>query len=192
MSQSSSRLQVRGATVDAAKRYAMRHRGSAEYTAFVDSLEPSERELLEGRVNRSGWYSVPVYSAMITKASEHLAPQTPETFLSEGGAFVLDDGVNSLYRAFFAIARPSFVLRGSALLWSRFFKGSRLTVASSGRRFAKVHIVGADFCSKPLCISIVGGMVRSLEHGGAHTVQVDHHRCRSEGGAHCEVHTSWR
>ena len=184
-------LQVRGSTVAAARLYSDPHKGTPEYAGFLAELTPAEREFYESKIKRSHWYEVSLYNGMLSKAAQHLGAGREEEYLSNGGRFVVDDGVNSLYKAFFKIASPGFVLRGSALMWRMFFKGSKLKITTSGKGYANAHITGPNRCYLPLCISIRGGMKRSLEHGGARQVQVTHHKCRSSGGERCEFHFTW-
>ncbi len=183
---------VRGSTVDPALRYALQRRGSPEWDAFLAVLDDDQRRILEQPISRKDWYDLHLYSDFIERAANTLGADDPEAFLSRAGGFVFDDGVNSLYRAFFRIATPGFVIRGSAMLWRLFFRGTKLVVASSGRRNVHVVLRGGAFCSRPLCASIRGGMIRALEHGGARDVRVDAHRCRSQGGSECDFRFSWR
>jgi hypothetical protein len=182
---------VRGTTVDAARRYVERHRSSPAWPRFLEELPEEPRRLLEEPVRRSHWYHLQTYAGALEVAVRCLAPEEPERFLSDLGRFVLDDGVNTLYRAFFAIASPSFVIRGSALLWGLFFKGSRLRVLHHERHRVTVAITGSSFCSVPLCISIGGGMLSSLEHAGARAAHLQQHRCISQGHPQCEFHFAW-
>ena len=184
---------ISGNTVNSARKFAQRRRGAPGYDEFLDSLTEQERSMYEAPIRRGDWFDVPTYAAVLAKAAAHLAPDQQDDFLIEGGRFVVDDGVNTLYRAFFAIARPSFVLRGSAMLWRTFFRGSRLVVDSSTRRSVSARVEGGAFCSRGLCMTILGGMMSSLTHGGARGLAVDHHSCRTETGAtDCEFSFSWR
>jgi len=185
-------LFVRGTTVDAAKRFAERHQGSPAWDPFIDSLEPLHRTLVDEPVVRRNWYDLELYSNLLDRAARALQPDAQEQFLSDLGRFVMDDGVNTLYRAFFLIASPSFVIKGSALLWGMFFKGSKLKVTDRGRKFVNASIVGAPRCWLPLCISIGGGMLSALEHAGARDARVASHRCRSRGGERCDFELVWR
>jgi hypothetical protein len=184
-------LQVRGSTVAAARLYSRPFKDTPEHEQFLAELTQSEREFYEGEIKRSRWYPVALYNGMLSKAASCFASDAEEEFLSDGGRFVVDDGVNGLYKAFFRVASPGFVLRGSALLWRMFFKGNKLKIKSSGKGYASAHLVGSNECYLPLCISIRGGMKRSLEHGGAKDVQITHHKCRSSGGDRCEFNFTW-
>lgn len=183
---------VRGSTVEPARRYAMQLQGRPEWDAFVDALAPEQRALLEQPISRKDWYDLRAYAEFIDVAARTLGAGDPERFLTGAGRFVFDDGVNTLYRAFFRIASPSLVIRGSARLWGLFFRGPKLVVTSHSRRSAAAALRDADLCSRPLCVSIRGGMLRALEHGGARDVTVEHHRCRSEGGTECQFRYAWR
>ena len=184
-------LFVRGTTVDAAKRFAERHQGSPAWDPFIDSLEPLHRTLVDEPVVRRNWYDLELYSNLLDRAARALQPDAQEQFLSDLGRFVMDDGVNTLYRAFFLIASPSFVIKGSALLWGMFFKGSRLRVLRRGRKWVEPAIQGAARCWEPLCISISGGMSSALEHAGARNLRLTHHHCQSRGGSSCEFRFEW-
>lgn len=191
MGGSTSALYVRGTTVDPARRFAERQRWTPAWERFVASIAPHQRELLEHPIKRSRWYDLRLYASVIDAAARHLSPDDQDGFLTDLGRFVLQDGVNSLYRAYFAIASPGFVLRGSALLWRLFFKGSRLKVI--GRRGRTVHVAvqGAAFCSHALCVSISGGMLAALENAGGRGARLVQHRCRSDGGSQCDYHFAW-
>ncbi len=184
-------LQVRGSTVAAARLYSAPFRDKPEQELFLAALTPVERDFYDSEIKRSRWYAVALYNGMLSKAAHCFAPDAEEQFLSDGGRFVVDDGVNGLYKAFFKIASPGFVLRGSALLWRLFFKGCKLKITKSGKGHASAILVGHSQCYLPLCISIRGGMMRSLEHGGARNVKVRDHKCRSSGGDRCEFHFTW-
>lgn len=193
MSEASKALFVRGSTVDAARRFTERHKGSPAWDAFVEELTPVQRRLVDEEIRRWSWYDLATYSSVIEVAAKHLRPDDQEGFLHGLGAFVLDDGVNTLYRAFFAIASPSFVIRSSAMLWGMFFKGSKLKVVSRSRKHVNVVIVDAAFCTRALCVSIGGGMFSTLRHAGARDPRLEHHVCRSEGKTdRCEFNFSWR
>lgn len=185
-------LFVRGTTVDAAKRFTERHRDAPGWDAFDAGLEPVHRELVDNPVVRRRWYDLEQYSGVLELAARHLSPDDEDGFLSDLGRFVMDDGVNTLYRAFFLIASPSFVIKGSAMLWGLFFKGSKLKVMGRGRDWVNVSIVNAPRCWRPLCISISGGMLSALEHAGARDARMVHHHCRSQGGERCDFEFRWR
>jgi hypothetical protein len=185
------RLFVRGTTVDAARRFMERHKGTPRWDSFIDRLEPAHRALIDQPVVRRRWYDLELYSSAVELAARELSPEDQTRFCSDLGRFVMDDGVNSLYRAFFAITTPSFVIKGSALLWGMFFKGSRLRVLRRGRKWVEPAIQGAARCWEPLCISISGGMSSALEHAGARNLRLTHHHCQSRGGSSCEFRFEW-
>lgn len=189
----SGQLFVRGTTVEPAVRYVKRSKGAPGWDGFEATLTGEPRALLDSPVRKLHWYDLADYDHVIETAARHLGADQPERYLADLGRFVLDDGVGTLYRAFFAIASPTFVIRGSAMLWGLFFKGSRLVVEARDKRSVHVAIRDAVFCSRALCVSIRGGMESSLEHAGARGLIVDEHRCRSEGGgSRCDFRFSWR
>lgn len=185
------KLYVRGTTVDAARRFAERHRGTRGWARFLDDLNPVHRELMERPISRWRWYDLGAYAGVLDVAARHLSPDDPNGFLTDVGRFVMDDGVNTLYRAFFAIASPAFVIRGSAMLWRLFFKGSKLSVTDKGRKMVQASIQGAARCWVPLCVSVSGGMLSALEHAGARNLEMVHHHCKSSGGPRCDFRFVW-
>lgn len=182
---------VRGTTVDAARRFVERRKGGPAWEAFRASISDEQRRMLDEPVRRLHWYDLESYGSVLQHAAQHLAPEAPDAYLTDVGRFVLDDGVGTLYRAFFAIASPSFVIRGSAMLWGLFFKGNKLKVLRHDRKRVEAVIVDSTYCARPLCLSIGGGMLSALAHAGARQPRLDHHRCRSEGGQRCEFHMVW-
>jgi hypothetical protein len=186
------KLYVRGNTVEAARRFTEKYKGTPAFDAFVNSLNETQSELIKNPAEKFKWYDLALYASIIDIASKHLNPEDPRKFLLDLGRFVMDEGVTTLYRAFFLIASPSFVLRGSALLWRMFFKGSKLKIVSHSKKWVKVAITGAAFCDVSLCTSISGGILAALEHAGAKGVQLEHHSCCSLEGTQCDFYFSWR
>ncbi len=192
MGTQSDQLYVRGTTVDPARRYTERHKGSPGWDAFVAALTPEQRWLIDEPIKRRAWYDLATYASVIEVAAQHLAPDDQDEFLSGLGGFVMDDGVTTLYKAFFLIASPAFVIRGSALLWGLFFKGSKLRVVGNSRKHVDAAITGAAFCTHALCVSIGGGMLSALTHAGARRARKERHVCRSEGKTdRCEFRLVW-
>ena len=99
-------LQVRGSTVAAARLYSSPFKDTPAQETFLAELTPVEREFYDSDIKRSRWYEVSLYNGMLAKAARCFAADDEEEFLSNGGRFVVDDGVNGLYRAFFRIASP--------------------------------------------------------------------------------------
>ena len=100
---------VRGSTVDPARRFADRFRGTEHWSKFLSLLDSGARALFEQPVKRSAWYDLEAYASLLDAACECFAPDESDLLMQDLGKYVVDDGVNTLYRAFFAIASPSFV-----------------------------------------------------------------------------------
>lgn len=185
-------LFVRGTTVDAARRFIERQKGTPAWDRFLADLGPVQLALVEQPVVRRRWYDLELYADVLEIAGRNLAPDDPHRFLTELGQFVMDDGVTTLYRAFFAIVSPSFVIRGSALFWRMFFKGNRLKVTGSSKKWVTVSVLDGARCWLPLCKSVSGGMLSALQHAGARDARLVHHHCQSSGGDRCDFKYVWR
>lgn len=184
-------LFIRGTTVDAARRFLLREKGTPEWDAFSAALTPEQRALIDQKVDTSAWYPAALYVAVLERAAETVAGDDAPGYLNRLGRFVLDDGVNSLYRAFFRIASPGLVIRGSALLWGMFFKGNKLKILDSTRRSVSAAVVDTPTLSHRLCESIVGGMEASLEHAGAKNVKFELRNCGEGQCNRCDFHFTW-
>ena len=188
---------IRGTTIDAARRFLLQSQGTPAYDELVEQLTPEQRALIDRPIKPSDWFPADLYIGVLDKAAETVAGDDPAGYLARLGRFVLDDGVTSLYRAFFRIATPGFVIRGSALLWGMFFKGNKLKILESKRRSVSAAILDSPVNSHNLCQSIVGGMQASLEHAGAKNVRYEMRNCGagkpSDGKscAHCDFHFTW-
>ena len=184
-------LLVKGASIDAARRFLIQHRSHPGWQDFLDELTDAQRRMVDGRIRARGWYVVSDYINVVDAAGRHLSPDDPAALQTNLGRFVMDDGVTSLYRAFFALASPGFTIRLSGLFWFQFYKGSKLKIAGTGKKWAHGVVVDAAYCSVSLCHTIKGAMVSALEHAGAKNVRVEHHHCKSEGGDRCEYKFAW-
>jgi len=185
-------LYLRGTAVDATRRFIFKRRDHPDWDRFWEQLTPDQRHAMEGNVRPKQWYLVPDHAAVLALAAQHLAPDEQETFLTDIGRFVMDDGVTTIYRMFFRVISPSFVIRLSSLFWFQFYKGSKLKILHRERKRVQAVVVDASFCSVPLCHTIKGGMLAALENAGARRVVVDHHACKSTSNKPaCEYYFSW-
>lgn len=187
----SDQLFLRGTSVDAARRFLLQRQAHPNWDRFLAERGPEPRRLMEQEIRPKGWYVVADYIDVLDVATRHLADGHGDELMTDLGGGVMDDGVTTLYKAFFAIVRPSFVIRVSSLFWRPFYKGSRLKVLGAGRRWVHGVVVDAPYCWLPLCHTIKGAMIAALRHAGAQSVHIDQHVCRSTGADRCDFRFSW-
>jgi hypothetical protein len=140
---------IRGNTVEAARRFMKRWEGTDDYDALVDRLEGEQRDLINKHIDTKGWFPVERYVDVLEKAKDTLGKADPERFLKDVGRFVLDDGANSLYRAFFASRAPR-----SSFADQRCFGGCSSRAISS-RFFARANASSALASSTALIAPIL-------------------------------------
>ncbi|MEB2312415.1 MAG: hypothetical protein OZ921_08520 [Sorangiineae bacterium] len=107
------------------------------------------------------------------------------------GAEIAKGDIPTLYRAFFRLGTPSFVMKKLPVVYRQYFRRGGLVVETSA---GSVEITLADLTMPVyLCAyGITGWFDAMLELVGARAAQVEHRACVHRGDAACVWRGAWR
>jgi len=113
--------------------------------------------------------------------------------LREIGEYSCESALTTVYKIFFKVGSPDFIMRKSSQVFSTYFRGvGNMGLVEQSKGFARVHIDGfqgghADFCRR-----LDGYFAKVLELSGGREVQVVHSMCAYSGGSVCEWIARWQ
>lgn len=156
----------------------------------VSTIPPAHRAILEKPIQQSGWYDATIlYTLMhiIAKASN----ENEEDLFFRMGKQSCDDGLNTIYKIFFKVGSPTFILKHVAQVWGNYYSEGRMVLLSGTSTTAHMRLEGVQFPDESLCHRIRGWMVRASELSGGKNVRVFHETCVHRGGTSCEWKGAW-
>ncbi len=182
--------QVKGTALQSSLRYVRERFGEAAVHGVLGKLPPGHVEILRGTILASSWYPLAALLAFMTEAERQLAPQEPDLLFQMGKASC-DHGVTGVYKVFFKVGSPEFVVSRAARVFSSYYDSGELRVVESRDGYAAVEIGGLEPVAPQLCARFYGWMHRTLELAGARNLRSSHSACVHRGDALCRFEGTW-
>ena len=181
--------QVKGVVVVATLRFLEERFGGETLRSVLAELEPADRAALEAPLV-SAWYPLPAVLRLMKVAHRRLGAQVPGMFREMGRASA-DYGFNTVYRVFFKLGSPQFIISRGSRVFSTYFRRGRLEVTEAGPGFSNAEMRDFDDGGPEYCERILGWITRTLELSGAKQGQVAHSRCVHRGDPGCRFEGTW-
>lgn len=183
---------ARGTNFVLAREYVVAQHGDAVWERVLARLAPGHRAVWESASVVIRTYDFAAFKA----AAAALAAETGEgeATLARMYAYIADRSLNGLYKAFFRLANPAFVIGNFPRLWGRFFTTGTVDVPAAGRERAELRFVLPEIFLSWLGPACLGYSTKAVEMAGGRDVTVrELRRGRRQDGA-WEVHfeVRWR
>lgn len=161
------------------------------WEAFLSELDPSTRELATSRILKSAWYPFEHF-VDLNVVADRVMGQGDLALARTLGAHAAEANLPTLYRLFFKLGSPDYILRNAAALWTvHHDTGHAVLVKREGDAAEyQVHEHGSPHPT--LCRSVEGFVTRSLELTGVREVSVKEIACVTEGAPYCAFEGRWR
>lgn len=180
---------VKGTAVQSSLRYVKERFGQAAVARILERLAPSDREPLE-QVLASSWYPMDAFLHFMQEAQRQLGAQEPDVVRNMGRASC-DYGMTTVYKVFFKLGSPEFVISRAAGVFSSYYDEGGIRIVESGRGRAAVELTGFEGGAPQFCERLHGWMQRILELAGAKNVRTVHSLCVHRRDAACRFEGSW-
>jgi hypothetical protein len=181
--------QVKGTAVSASLRYVRERFGEEALARVLDALPGEDRKRLSA-VLASSWYPMEAFLLFMREAQRQLGAEQPDLVRSMGRASC-DYGVTGVYKIFFKVGSPEFIIGRSARVFSSYYDSGELRVVDSRDGRAVVEVAGLEGGSPEFCERIYGWMQRTLELAGAKGLRSAHSLCVHRGDAVCRFEGDW-
>lgn len=183
---------VKGSAVKASALFVQERLGMEGYQRISGRLPPGARETFQGAILQSSWYPFAHLRAFMEEARKEIPTPPGRSIAWEMGRFSADHGLNSLYRVFFKVADPGFIIRKGSQVLATYYDSGKMEPVVEEKGHALLRLTGFDEPHPLFCDRLLGWMERTLELCGAASIQMGHPRCLSRGDASCDYEGRWR
>jgi uncharacterized protein (TIGR02265 family) len=181
--------QVKGVAVQSSLRYLRERFGEQALGGVLEALGEQERKQLSA-VLASSWYPMETFLRFMREAKRQLGPQEPGILRSMGRASC-EYGVTGVYKIFFKVGSPEFIISRAARVFASYYDTGELRVPESRDGRAVAELAGLEGGSPEFCERILGWMERTLELAGAKRLRSAHSLCVHRGDAVCRFEGDW-
>ena len=180
---------VKGSAITARVRYVREHYGEAGVRAVRDALAPEHRAVLEGRVLPHEWVPFSLLTELCVEI-DRLYGKGDLGLCREMGRYAARVNLPTLYRIFYALGSPEFILRRAAKVWAVHYSSGQIETSFSDDGGTKTaRLVIRDFAAPHVahCQSVLGWAEESVTLSGGKSARGIMLSCRASGAATCEM-----
>lgn len=182
---------VKGAAITARLRFVREHHGDAGLARVLAAVSDATRAVLDARVLPQAWAPFDAF-VDLSVAADQLFGRGDLGLCYEMGRHAAEVNLPTLYRLFYRLGSPQFILRKAAQLWSVHYDSGKLAAFEEGEGGARLEIVDFARPHRAHCLSVLGWAARSVELSGGALQKADEERCRTRGDETCELVVRWR
>jgi hypothetical protein len=168
----------------------LRERHRARWDEYVNVLEPETQALAKGPCLEGSWYDFACFVDLNLKA-ERLFGDGRLSIVREMVRNAAVVNLPALYKLFYKIGSPDYVLAKSASLWGQHHDSGRAEGRLSAPTTAEYKLFEFGAPHVTLCRSLEGFLIGALETMGMRNVAVNERRCRLRGDDCCAYEGIW-
>ncbi len=182
---------VKASAVLSRLEYIRKHHGSEGLARLFDKLPTEDRSLLVGHLDAQRWVPFDLFIRINVEA-DRIWGKGDYTLCEVMGRFGAEANLSTLYRLFYRLGSPLFILSKAARLWELHYDSGRMIAIHEGASVARLKIIGFETPHRAHCKSVLGWAARSVEMTGVTLLSSREDRCRLQGDAACEIVLSWK
>jgi hypothetical protein len=183
-------MKVKGSALRSTLKFASDHYPEKTVRAVMESLPAEHRSELGKSILAGDWYDAGLLHTYMHALARASGDPEDDLFYRIGRQSC-DDGLNSLYRMFFKVGSPHFILKRVPQIWGNYYDAGRMTLVEGTPLTALIRLEGTHFPDEALCHRIRGWMVRAIELSGGKQITIVHTACVHHGQAVCEWKGNW-
>jgi hypothetical protein len=182
---------VKGTAVRASVIYLNDTLGGEGYAKILERLGPEDRETFSNPILQSSWYELSQLIRLMTEAQKDLQLPPGRSVGWEMGRFSADHGLNTIYKVFFKVADPAFIIRKASQVMGSYYDSGRMEAVTQEPHSAHLRLTGFNEPHRLFCDRIMGWMERTMELTGAKSVRMEHPKCMARGDSCCDYLGRW-
>ena len=183
-------MRVKGAALRSSITYLREHFPAEIQQKVMESLQEDQRTILSRPILVSDWYDAELLYSFMHAVAE-VSVQDERVIFHAMGRQSCDDGLNTVYKLFFKIGSPAFIIKRAAQVWGNYYDEGKMEVLDSSSKFAHLRLLEQHLPNVAMCMRVTGWMERAVEFSGGRNVQLDHNTCAHRGDQFCEWRASW-
>ena len=183
-------MKVKGSALRSTLNFIREHHPPEQVEKMLQHLKPEHKKLLERPILVSDWHEA-VILVDLMKAVPTVTGEDGRSLWHRIGRQSADDGLNTVYKVFFRLGSPSYILKRGLQLWNNYYSDGVMVVENITDQGADVRLTKNAFPDECMCIRITGWMERSIELSGGKGVRIAHKTCVHRGDAECTWRGDW-
>ena len=185
-----AKAQVKGSAVAATYNWVVKNHGETGWNKILSLLGRKERKPVTGRILVGRWYPFETFVALL-RAIDDTYGKGDNKLLVTLGKFSCEDGLSTVYRFFYKIGSPNFIISRAAKVWSSYYDPGDMKVKKNEKGHAIVELRNWPIPRKEHCVRVKGWIIRAIEMSGGKEVQVKEVKCQCEGDRICRYDMKW-
>ncbi len=184
-------MKVKGTSFKSALSFVKQKFGEDKLALVLAGLETSDRALLSKTILVSDWYPFRLYGNFLTALDKTLGKGDGK-LSRECGRFDAEFDLNTVYKAFYKMTSPQFIIGNAPLVWKAYFNAGRVEIDKHGTQGINFRIRDTDEYAPMVCREMEGWLERTVELSGGRQVVAKEIHCRAQGAAYCEYSIKWQ
>jgi len=185
---------VRGNVLDIRLKYIEIKADAEQRNKILDSLSPEFKAEIKKGIKAQEWYAFEYY-IQFNRVIDRVLGKGDLQLIVDLGAFSAELALQGIYRFFYKLGSPEFLMKNTAYIWKNYFINGEITLESIEPYKARVVVENTEIPSHEHCLAIVGWIKRALEICGGKEVAFKNIVCR-ETDIHnnniCEFLFTWQ
>ncbi len=146
--------------------------GLKVWEQVIEAMPPEDRSVWEGPLLITGAYRFAAFKAMLAALTEVVGVR-PEEETAQMYSYIADRSLNSVYKFFFRLAQPSFVIARYPILWQRFFKSGSVEVSGGGAGRARLDFTLTEIFLDWIRSPCLGYSTRAVSLSGGSDLRME-------------------
>ena len=164
--------------------------GAAGMNKLLAACTPELREAIESGVKMARWYPFEQFIEL-NEVIDRTFGRGDLSLVRQLGRHGADANLTTIYRLFYKVGTPHWILGRAVRLWSAHYDSGYLEVQTRGSASTVLRIRGFDTPHPIHCLSVMGWCERSIELSGPKRVEAVETLCRTRGDDVCQLEASW-
>lgn len=184
-------MEVKGIAVKSIPEFVKR-KFPNEFEEWLASLSNKSKKIMEGDILVSSW--LPLYEAMVEPTEKicELFYGGDKKGAWEAGRFSSDIGLRGVYKIFVRVGTPHFIIGRASIIFSAYYRPSKLEVVEKKPKSALLHIVEFPEPNELVEQRIGGWMERAVEISGVEVISVRITKSLAKGDPYTEFAGEWK
>jgi hypothetical protein len=182
--------QVKGSALASRVLWTQLEHGEQGLQRLLAQCSPELRGSLELGVNKAKWYPFEQF-VELNLTLDRLFGSGDLGLIKELGRYGADANLKTIYRLFYKVGTPMWILGRAVRLWSAHYDSGYAEVATRGPKAAILRIRGFDTPHQAHCLSVLGWCERSIELSGGKRAVTSEPQCRTRGDELCQMEIVW-
>ncbi len=165
MTTTTKEVLAKGINFTCAKKYIETNYGIETWDRIITRLSPETAAVWKGSLLAGSEYPFHAFKEMISSMITVLRT-TNDAEIAAIYEYIADQSLNSLYKIFFKLANPSYVIKNYPLLWTRFFNAGVVDVPVCEKGRGVVRFLLPNIFDDWLAPACLGYSKKAVEMGG--------------------------